>query len=439
MRRRPGRGRNPPHTGPTRSAQTSASSVGIIAFIALVTIPSCGQLIELTGRFSLDTVTLPIPATLVGEIQLDAPAELTVLKHGIEATLDLELIAANMLVHLNTAMNIAGSERFILESTIPLGPVTIAPELWFAVPFETVTDVNGFINWVTIPPAKMLFVKTRWTVSTHYGGLDIEDLFLLEDVNFPDPDADFGPLTYPIQSQSFRYGNILTISATPIDGISLTSVTCICADSSSNDVKGWSASGGAYAACGTGCSWFNETITVSGLRYSCLLCWLSLYFDPAAVPVIVLRGGGSFSGIGGLELSGAFSLFPISLAGFSFSASLSDCAEASISLSDTLGFLSASIRFSAGLPLGSMRGTFAWNGTVTAASGLTGCSIAATVSQGIFSGGMTVNYVQQMGNLEFMSTTTRLGLSFDAVHVSASVEFGRAGLRCARFGVGVTL
>jgi hypothetical protein len=410
--------------------------VCLCLIMSIVGLAAQAQIFDISGRYGLDTVLIPVPVTLIDEIKLDTPAELTLLKFGIESTLDATLTVGNLQLHLNGAMNIAGLERFIVESTIPLGPITIEPEMWFAVPFETVTDINHFTNWVVVPPGYLLFVKTRWTCTASYGGLDFKNLFLIEDVNFPDPGADFAPLFYPVQSQSFRYGDILTITAQPFEGISLSSVTCINADQGANSVKGWSASGRAYASC-DGCSWFNETLTLTGLKYSCLSYWLSLYVDPWTVPMLRLRAGGSFSGITGLELSGSFTLFPVTLSGFSFSATVCGCAEASISLSDTFDFQSASISFRAELPLGPMRGTFAWSGTVVAGQGLTGFNVSANVNQGTFTGGLSVAISEQLGFYRLTSFTSRLGLTSTPLAVSFSVSFGRTGLQRAVISVGV--
>jgi hypothetical protein len=142
----------------------------VAALLVLAVVPAawsategCGGALDLSGTLGLDTVVVPIPATLVDEIQLDTPAQLTLLKFGIESTLDASLAYYDMFVHLNTAMNIPGLERLVVDASLPIGPITLKPEMWFAVPFETVTDVNYFTNWVVIPPGDPLFVKMRCT------------------------------------------------------------------------------------------------------------------------------------------------------------------------------------------------------------------------------------------------------------------------------------
>ncbi|MCK5828026.1 hypothetical protein KAH43_05820, partial [Candidatus Bipolaricaulota bacterium] len=107
---------------------------------------------EVSGQFGLDTVAIPIPATLVNEIQLDSPGKLTVFKFGIESLLDLHIDYGDFSTRFNSLISVAGLERCILEASLPLGPILIEPEMWFAAPFETVMDINHFMNWVTIPP-----------------------------------------------------------------------------------------------------------------------------------------------------------------------------------------------------------------------------------------------------------------------------------------------
>jgi len=416
----------------------AVAAASLITGVVLLSIVAHAQLLDVSGRFSLDTVMMPIPVTLIDEIKLDTPAELTLLKFGAEATLDFTASYNNLSMHFNSAINFAGLERAIFEFDIPFGPLTVSPELWFAVPFETVTDVNHFSNCVVIPPGDLLFVKTRWTFTTSYGGLDFKLLFLLEDVEFPVPSMDFEPLFYSVQSQSFRYGAILTITAEPYPGVSLTSVTNINADGGANMVKGHSAPGRAYRDCDPpNESWFNETITVTGLQYCNIPFWVSMRVDPCAIPLVSFRGGGSFSTFAGMDLSGSISLFPISISGFSFSAEWCDCVRASINISETFNFEKASLHCSADIPFGLMRGTISWNGTLVAGKGLTGFSVGTSVNQGTFTGSLNVSISDQQGMYRLSSVTTRLTVNQAPLALTTSITFGKTGLRRAVIGVGV--
>lgn len=398
-----------------------------------------GELLDVSGQYSLATRVMPVPVTLQGGIQLDTPAEMTLLKFGIESALDFTATIWDAAFHFNSAINIAGLERVILDGSATLGFLDLKLEIWSAVPFETVTDVSHFTNWVVIPPADLMYMKTRFETSGIISGVSFHNLLMLEDVTFPNPYADFVPLVYTLQSQSFHVGDILTVTFDPYPGVTVRSVTNICADGGSRPVKGYSASGRVDAA-STMCGdiiW-NETLTVTGLQYCGIPLWLSLAVDPCGAEILRLSGGGSFSKWGGLELSGSFSLFPLTLGGYSFSFTLCDQISASVSLSKDFEFLSGNVRCNIDIPFGAMTGTFTT--AATFASDLEASSISMGVSarQGLFSGGINVGISQQADTLRLSSVSTNFGMTFTPVRISVSVLFGRTGLRQASLNVGVT-
>jgi len=182
----------------------------------LVILPFAGQvayaeLLDVSGRYSLATIVMPVPASLIGIIQVNTPAEMTLLKFGIESEIDFTATIWDAKFHLNSAINIAGLERVIVDGYIDLGLFDMKLEVWNAVPFETVTDVSHFANSVVIPPGDLMYVKTRFETSGDFPGFSFHNLMMIEDVNFPNPYADFIPLTYTaVQSQSFHVGDILT-------------------------------------------------------------------------------------------------------------------------------------------------------------------------------------------------------------------------------------
>ncbi|MFC2095976.1 hypothetical protein ACFLSW_06050, partial [Candidatus Bipolaricaulota bacterium] len=303
-----------------------------VVFSLLATMAIGGQivyaeLLDVSGQYSLSTIVMPVPASLIGVIQVNTPAEMTLLKFGIESELDFTATIWDAKFHLNSALNIAGLERVIVDGSVSLGPFDMKLEIWSAVPFETVTDVSLFSNAVVLPPGDLMYMKTRLEVSADLLGVSFNNLLMIEDVTFPNPYADFIPLQYPVQSQSFHVGDILTMVFVPYPGVTLRSVTNICADSGSRPVKGYSAPGRVDAD-STMCDQviWNETLTLTGLEYCGIPFWFSLRVDPCATEMDILRlsGGGSFSKWGGLELSGSFSLFPLAIGGYSFSFSWCD-------------------------------------------------------------------------------------------------------------------
>ena len=392
---------------------------------------------NVTGRYGIRVDILPVPVTLIDEIKLDTPAELTLLKFGVENSLNLAIRFCDLLFLLDGSINIAGLERVILEMDVPLGPVSIHPEMWFAVPFETVTDINHFTNWVVIPPGDLLFVKTRWTFETDYSGIHFENLLMLEDVNFPDPGRDFEPLFYPEQSQSFRVGNILTLTAEPCPGITLTSVTMYCADQGTNRVKDHSASGRVLPECDLcECSQFSETISLHGLEYCGFPYWVSLRFDPRLDPIMQLMGGGSFILYDLYTISGSFSFFPLSLGGLYLHLE-SDCMTATFQVANDFAFTGASLDFSADLEKSWGRMTFRGAGTISAQGSLTTFSLGSTLSSGTISASFSSSFSEQQDRYRLSAIRSALSMTMSPLQFSASIVFGRTGLTQATISAGV--
>jgi hypothetical protein len=307
------------------------------------------------------------------------------------------------------------------------------------VPFETVTDVDHFTNWVVIPPGDLMYVKTRLEISGTFDAFSFNNLMMVEDVTFPNPSANFVPLQYPVQSQSFHVGDIFSLSFIPYPGVTVRSVTNISANGGSRPVKGYSASGRVDAE-STMCdevSW-NETLSISGLQYCGIPFWFSLAVDPCGEEILRLTGGGSFSKLGGLELSGGFSLFPILIGGYSFSFSWCEQVSASVSLSNQFEFRSASVRCNIDLPFRSMTGRFTTSAVFGSDLEASSISLGVSASQGTFSGGLNVGISQQADTLRLSSVSTNLAMTFTPVRISCSVVFGRTGLRQAALNVGVT-
>ncbi len=405
-----------------------------------------GDVIDISGTFGLDVLAIPIPATLVDEIQLDTPAELTLLKFGMEAELDLSAsFSGDATAHLNTALSIAGLQRCVLDGKFYLGPLGIKPEVWIAVPFETVTDINHFMNWVVIPPGDPMFVKMRCTTDFGMGDIDVTNLFMLEDVTFPNPLADFVPLQYTVQSQSFHTGDILTIKTEPVAGVTLTSVTRFCATEATNAIKGWSASGSVDAdasLCDEFC--FNESLSISGLQYCGLSLWFKLDVNPCGdpalsspTPILALTGGGSLSDILSLGITGTFSLFPVNIAGFSLSTTLCDVISVTMQFSELFEMEQLSARAQAPIDTGIMQGSVFAYCTFAGTAGKA-CTVGATLGHGTVSGGLSFMFSEQAGSMRLTGTTARLEFKNAPASFTISVGFGRSGLAQAGFGVGIS-
>lgn len=434
-----GGGRRSAPCGEAAHRFTTCVLAGSVLLIATVCDCAAGGVLDVSGQCSLGTIMMPVPASLEGGIQLDTPAELTLLKFGIECETDFTITAWDAALHVNSAINIAGLERVITDFSLPLGPMDLKLELWSAVPFETVTDVSHFTNWVVIPPGDLMHVKTRFETSWTSDFLSVDNLLMIEDVTFPNPGADFGPLEYPVQSQTFHVGDILTLSVEPYPGVTLRSVTNFCANSGSRPVKGYTAPGRVDAdesLCDV-CCW-DETLTLTGLETCGIPFWFGLTLDPWAPDILRLSGGGSFSQLGDLELSGSFSLFPLLIGGYSFTFTWCDDVSATVNLSNSFEVLSMTFRGSCDVPFGGMTGRLTSSGTFAGDLRATSLSLAVNATQGTFSGGLGLAISQQAGNLRLSAVTTNLGVALTPVRFTFSVMFGRTGLRQAAFDLGVT-
>lgn len=138
----------------------------------------------------------------------------------------------------------SGIDHIAFTATPTLGGVDVKSQLAFATPFAAV-GVASFTHLVPVGP--LLFVTERAQVSTRILGATLTNLAILEDVNFihpfstlpfSPPPLSFLP-TYTPQSQSFRFGDIVTLQGQIISGPTLTISTGIDADSTlSKCVKG---------------------------------------------------------------------------------------------------------------------------------------------------------------------------------------------------------
>jgi hypothetical protein len=402
----------------------------LVLLLSIVGAETQGQELAVSGQFGLDTVAVPIPATLVSEIQLDSPGKLTVFKFGIESLLDLHVDYGDFSTRLNSLISVAGLERCILVAYVPLGPILFKPEMLFAAPFETVTDINHFTNWVAIPPGgDLMFVTARLTVSGSFAGLDIRNLLMIQDVTFPNPGADFVPLQYPVQSQSFHVGNILTVCAEVYPGVTLRSVVNFFANSSSTSVIGWSGQGSVDKESSLCDDFgFSGTLTLTGLQYCGVGIWVSLAVDPCDPEPVVLTGGGTIRGLWDLDITGSFSLFPLSISGFSFSTSICDVIDASFQLSDTFHFESASLRARGTFDTGLMKANVYSSCSFTNGEGFTSLTLGSRLTHGTISGALVGCITKQQESYRLTSVSPSLSFNFSPLAFSVSARFGRSGL-----------
>jgi len=424
---------------------------------------------QVTGQFGLDILARRIPTTLTPSISLDTPSEFSMLEFGIASKLDLHVNLDFYSFTVNAGTNMAGPEHFVVIGNLGLKDLnsyglsmdefSLSPEIWFAVPFESVVDVNSLPNSDVIPPGDPLFVALRVRPSCSYGAWNATGLLMFEDYNFPDPTVDFVPLDYDHSDQGFAWGSLTTVSWSG-QLATLTSVTAVWATSGQTSVKGWSAVGrvspGSLSEtlsiaglslgdlCTGVCSFYDSELSLSatftGTAPGCsctittqtpsgTICWTARLIDvpgpcpeQATVTACLTLFATPMPQVGGITLSFTFGSL-----------------QGSLSLNNPGLFGVNSLSFSGTTELNlvqGMRGTFGLNLTGLE-SGLTGVTARLALSQGLFSAGTAVTFAQIGTALGFVSLTTQVRFRLPPGVISVQATFAHNGLTQASFSVGV--
>jgi hypothetical protein len=422
---------------------------GVVFVLVLGVVSSHGQM---SGRFGLDIVARRIPTTLTGEIKLDTPSEFVMLEFAIASRLVLTVSLGFADLNVDAAVNTAGPEHYIFKGSAAWGEVdiyglilegfSVVPEMWFAVPFETVLDVNNLPNSVLIPPADTLFVRSAVTTTATLAGFTIKHLLMFEDVNFPNPGSSYAPLYYPCQSPSLKpqyaLGSLTTISWRAACGISISSVSGINAVQAGKSVKGYSASGRVLPG-----NWF-ENISVGGISLGDIPCAGVMLYDAyvgvgATVSVTqTLSGTVSFSArlSETMSLGSSVTLFrlPAQWGGMSVSMSFGPF-RMSVRL-DQLEITSLSAGFGSSLNLGAVTGTYGISASGLE-RGMTGLSMRLAIAQGMFSGNTSISFAQSAASFSFASLSTSIALRLSPGVIAFQATFGRFGLTRASVSTGV--
>lgn len=219
----------------------AASSIGVCLLLSIFSFS--GYPLSLSGSTAVNLSAIPLPCSLVGEIKLDTPCERTVFSWDLDMAIKLKLTFSPSELWLNAVGGFAGFEHVVVGAKKEFAGITVEPELWFAVPFESVTDVNNLPNAAVIPPGELLFAEARVMAKGEAGGFNVTWISVLQDLNFPSPGADFPHLSYGVQSQSFAMGSYVTISGIVVEPVRFTLQIGMGAEPGAYSVKGYSASG----------------------------------------------------------------------------------------------------------------------------------------------------------------------------------------------------
>ena len=430
----------------------------VIASLVCLLLLSCGFVsnAQLSGQFGLDVIARRIPTTLTGEIKLDTPSEFVMLEFAIASKAILNVDFGFFDLNIDAAVNTAGAEHLVLKAPltfgglfaygVPLDKISVVPEMWFAVPFEAVTDVNNLPNSVIIPPADILFVKTRVTLSTSVAGFSVKNLLMLEDINFPSPGSAFTPLYYPVQSQSFAVGSLTTVSWRAQIGVSVSASIGINASTAGTSIKGYSDSGSVLPD-----NYFGR-FAISGIKLGEIQLYDDVIFQnvqlgtsfaltqnptqteaSTAFNTTISLSGNLFENV---SISSSVTLrpYPARFGGITLSITAEPFRLAFALDTMTLNSMSASL--GSGLNIGAMTGS--WGASFTGLErGMTGASVRLSLAQGIFSAGTSVSFATRGETFGFASWASTLTFRFSPAVVTVQATFGQYGLTRAAVSAGV--
>jgi len=173
-----------------------------------------------------------------------AAYETSPMAFDFEAHLKLDLTRSGLTLSQDLTYGIAGIEHSITGLEAALGALKIFGQLAFAVPYvgATISAWGGLYHSETVSlytgglkVGPLLFVKKRVSSEINLGGVSFYNLFMLEDVSFPNPylsgfsDRD-GDGLYTHMDQGFGVGDLITVSGTTPSGVYIISQTGLCAD-----------------------------------------------------------------------------------------------------------------------------------------------------------------------------------------------------------------
>lgn len=419
---------------------------------------------DIVGNSRVDVMMEPIPCTLVDEIKLDTPCEKTLLMFDIESIIAATLVTDHLSLTTNFAIGIAGLEHTILTLGATIGEIDLISEIWFATPFEAVVDVNNHPNVVMIPPGEILFVKKRFTTIANIGGVTLRNLAMFEDVTFPNPNADYGssdcdgdgdvegtcvkgvetnPATQ-YQTQSFAFGDIITLTGQTTSGVTVTSEIGICATRASNSVKKFSAVGSVNPECHSQPKpeiLFDSTsLSISGIPIAPQIT-SNAQVNCVKISKCSLTNTLSMSGGLPIPVSVGFTLTDLFNLRFSNSVSLVlDSGPARISFSfSNFQFSGVTLNYASTLDARNVTAALGGNIGIAKGIGITGARLNLSVVSGTFNATHTLNLIRDPvePGLQFGSFSVSMGLDIAPARITLQATFGQMGLSRSAVSAGL--
>ncbi len=199
----------------------------------------------------------------------------TLQKSDFEANLNMDWVVSGLTIGINVIAGFTGLEHVLTTLKATLGTMNITDQFFFAVPFGSTTlsivskdsKQTDSETVLTVINPNLFFVKKRVIATISLAGITLTNLAVLEDINFPKaifpggafpfPSIpSFGPLGGPpsngpclvsfanggrctllpsaasfkgfqAQSQSFRFGDAVTLEGQTVSGITVRTLTGI--------------------------------------------------------------------------------------------------------------------------------------------------------------------------------------------------------------------
>lgn len=408
--------------------------------VGLASPPESGLL---TGSTTVSLTGFPLPCTIVDEIKLDTPCERTVFAWDLEMGIVLKCSFDPLTVFVDTVFGIPGFEYVVGGLDGKWGDFTLKSELCFAVPYESVVDVNNLPNMAVIPPGELLFAQFRAEVAGTFSGIRVQWILLFQDLNFPNPGADYGPLTYTAADQSFALGSLITLSSDLAPGVPVTIQMCLGAKPGSFSVKKHSTSGKADP------DTMYLTVSLTNIPFPCPWCLgpisnlrvgISVRIQPKDDPFISLTGSVSLTLFKKASIGTSFTLgitSGLSWGGISVTIP-TDFGTIALQFDSSGGFAGATLYLSYRYQFsrGATSGSCSASATASLDKGVTGASLGLALNQGLFTSNYSLTYSWRSDTgLAFSGLSLRFGLNLSPVVIGMSLAFGRGGL--AQLGVSV--
>ncbi len=217
-----------------------------LALILAVGFASFVTRADVTGNFNASVTVEPIACgalpfvSFPGSENTTFNCEKTMTKTDFVTEMNINWTISGLTLGFHAHAGFTGLEDVITNLQATLGALNITDQFVFAMPFgsDTLlihntagTQTHSQTVYTLIPTnsdgsSSLLFVKKRVSASISIAGITLTNLAILEDTSFPSPSA-AQPAIYLAASQTFNFGDTITIEGQTVSGITVRNITGI--------------------------------------------------------------------------------------------------------------------------------------------------------------------------------------------------------------------